>query len=92
MAYRPAYSYNVAIALASTNSGRTTPFGVYLVRLAATADCWVTIGPSAVATIAGGMLVRASSVGEPFAIAQGDSIACISTAAGGTLNVTELTQ
>lgn len=91
MALRPSYSYNIAIGTASTPGGRVTPVGIHQVRIATTADAYVAFGVTPVATVGGSMLVRASTVGECFEIAAGESVAVISGTAGGVVNVSEMT-
>lgn len=93
MALRPTRSYSLAIAATATVGTNVVPLGVYNVRLATTADCYVYIGVpagGAALTTANGMLLRSSTVGEPFGCAPGDIVSVIAGAAGGTLNVTEM--
>lgn len=90
MSRRQNFSYNTAIGVASVTNGHVTPFGVQTLRLASTADCYVVFGVAPVATVATGMLVRASTAGEDFSVYPGEGVACISGTAGGTLNITEI--
>ena len=92
MSMRQYFSYNAAIGLASVVNARVTPVGINTIRLATTADCYVVIGTTPTATVAAGMLIKASTGGENFGIAAGEQVAVISGTAGGTLNITEMTQ
>lgn len=87
---RLGFAYTLAIGVASV-TGRVAPLGVMTVRLVATNDCYITIGTNPVATVATGTLMRASTGGELFTIAAGESVAMIAASAGGSLNVTEMT-
>jgi hypothetical protein len=95
---RPGYSYAIATGTASAQGTRVTPIGVVALRLCATQDCWVNIGPpsSAVAgattTYPTSMLIRASLPGEIFKANNGDQISVIQSGTAGVLNVTEMTR
>ncbi len=93
MPMRLGFAYSVPITTTSTTATRVDAFGDVTVRLASTADCWVSIGPpGVVATVANSTLIRSSVAGEMFTIGNGEQVAVISTAAGGTLNVTEMSE
>lgn len=93
MALRPTRSYTIAITTTTTTGTAVVPLGIYNIRLATTADCYVYIGVPAGATgltTLNGMLLRSSTVGEPFGAAPGDIVAVIASTAGGSLNATEM--
>ena len=78
-----ATSANVAIP---TDSAGTTP---KYIRLAATSACYVKIGPSGVAAVAGDLLLNA---GEGVVLKAGKNtyVAAIQVSAGGTLQISPL--
>ncbi len=87
----PATAYNVTMGAASVTGTRVTPVAVLAVRLLTDTDCYVTIGPSPVATVTTSMRVK-SGFPERFTIHGGDQVAVIPvTGSTGSLNVTELT-
>ncbi len=97
----PAASQNVAYTSASSTPA-TTAFdpNTVCIRLVATADCYVSIGlASAVTASAGSMLLPAGTV-EYFRVPEAAiniptsltyKVGVMALAAGGTLNVTEMT-
>jgi hypothetical protein len=58
------------------------------VRLCATSDCYIVIGPNPVAAVGGGLLLPAMTA-EYFWISPGDRIAVIQLTAAGSLNIVE---
>jgi len=71
------------------NIGRPiTPNTTQHVRLCATSDCYIAIGPNPVAAVAGGLLLPAMSP-EYFWVSPGDRIAVIQLSASGSLNIVE---
>lgn len=84
-------AYSIPITTTSSTNARVTPTGVLEVRVASTADCYIIIGTGPVATVAAGSLLRPAVVGEVFSIAAGEQVAVVGAAAGGTLNITEMT-
>ena len=90
MTLRPGISYSLTTGAASVATPTPTSNGVRIIRLIATADCWVVFGATPVAT-ASGMLVRGGQPAEYFTIHPGEAVAALQVSASGTLNVTEMT-
>lgn len=84
--YQLLASQNLAVgssSVASTAFAQTTR----QVRLVSTADCYIAIGPSAVATTSSTFLP--GGVVEYIQARPGDVVAAIQSTASGTLNITE---
>ena len=93
-ALEPGIVQNIAVTTASSTPTAADLNGnTVVVRLLATADCYVSIGPSAtVAATSASMYLPAFSV-EYFRVDQaaGWKVAALGAATAGTLNVTEMT-
>lgn len=87
--YRPATSYNVAIGATSAASSNAFPFGVTVVRLIATSDCYVKFAASPTADTTTSLLLK-NNVAEYFHCVAGNKVAVIQATAAGSLNVTEM--
>lgn len=87
------FSFGSHQAVAYTGTaGHSTPvaLGTVAVRLAATTDCWVVIGPSANAA-SGGFLLPAGVVERVGIVDAGSRVSVRQASAAGSLSVTELT-
>ena len=93
-ALRPGAVQNISFTTSgSTKTGADIGSNTVVVRLVATADCYVAIGPDAtVAADTSSMFLPASAV-EYFRVSQaaGWRVAARGVSATGTLNVTEMT-
>ncbi|HZT29250.1 MAG TPA: hypothetical protein VFA33_05170 [Bryobacteraceae bacterium] len=74
------------LAIGSSSVATAAPIGADVVRLVATADCYIAIGSNPTAT-ATNMFLPAK-MPENFVIAQTDKIAVLQVASGGTLFIT----
>lgn len=90
MASRPSSAFSQAYtAVAVCAAGTPVPFGVRIVRMEATTDCYVWIGPNVSGTLnaSNGMLLRTPTYGQEFGVYAGDLITVVQAVAAGTLNV-----
>lgn len=89
--YRPRTNRTVAYTGTSARTSAGISAQIRAVRLVATTDCFVAIGNSAVTATTSDMLLPALTP-EYFTLGEGDYVAAIQSATGGTLHVTELSQ
>lgn len=84
--FRPATAYNITTSGTSAQ-GSAVSGTIRVLRLVATADCYVRVGADPTA-VAGDTLIVANFP-QFILVAPGEKIAAIQRAAGGLLNVTE---
>jgi hypothetical protein len=91
---RPTFSYVITSGTTSTVGARTTPIGVVALRINATADVWVSIGPNPTATATGSMLIQGGDPAEIIKANTGDQVAVllVATTGTGTVSVTEMSR
>ena len=89
---RPTFSYVITSGTTSTVGARTTPIGVVALRINATADVWVSIGPNPTATATGSMLIQGGDPAEILKANAGDQVAALQVTAAGTVCVTEMSR
>lgn len=86
--YRPISSQNITLGTANVAAVTAVPYGVKVVRLCVSGTPGAFITLNAPATTTAGMYVAPGQHADFIAVDQGDVINAISTAAGGTLNIT----
>ena len=89
---RPTFSYVITSGATSIVGARTTPIGVVALRINATADVWVSIGPNPTATATGSMLIQGGDPAEIIKANAGDQVAVLQVTATGTVSVTEMSR
>jgi hypothetical protein len=89
---RPTFSYVITSGATSIVGARTTPIGVVALRINATADVWVSIGPNPTATATGSMLIQGGDPPEILKANAGDQVAVLQVTATGTVSVTEMSR
>jgi hypothetical protein len=87
--YRIVSSENISYTGTAAN-GAATITHIRQVRVVATTDCWVAIGPSATATTSSTFLP--AFVPEYFRVGGGERVSAIRDVTSGTLNVSYLSQ
>lgn len=88
-ALRPGAAQNVSFTAGSSAASQPVATATAVVRLIATADCWVVFGASPVASASNALRLRADRE-EWFRVAPGDQIAVLGVAGSGSLNVCEM--
>jgi hypothetical protein len=84
-------TYPTMGAYAATGVPITSPNNTLHIRLASTADCWVSFGTNPTAVVAGvASILLPAGVPEYFWVYPGEKVAVIQNAAGGSLNVAEM--
>lgn len=83
---------NLAIGAASVPS-TAAPASIFVVRLTASGNCHIKIGPATPVAVATDLMLKSTDPSQYLAISPGEEVAVIQDgAATGTLNVTWMTQ
>jgi hypothetical protein len=88
-ALRPGVVQNVTFNTSTSVASAALQSDTAVVRLIATADCWVKFGAAPVASAADSLRLKADRE-EWFRVAPGDAVAVLGQAAGGSLNICEM--
>lgn len=88
-ALRPGLVQNVAFDASASAASDAVGAGTRVVRVIASADCWVKFGAAPVAAAADSMRLKADRE-EWFRVSPGDKVAALGVAGSGSLNLVEM--
>lgn len=88
-AIRPGTTSNIAVSSVGATNGAAISFPVRAIRVVADVDCFIAIGPGAVATVNDVPLFAKQP--EVFAVADGDRVSGITATGSGKVYITPAT-